>query len=49
MVEVIENSNCLCWSSNIGVFDTAGLALLHYTNSATENSSIDQRQPLLVV
>ena len=31
------------------MFCTTGLALLHYTSSATENSSIDQRQLLIIV
>ena len=31
------------------MFDTAGLVLLHHTISSTENSSINQRQPLIMV
>ena len=31
------------------MFGTAGLALLYRTSSATENRSIDQQQPLLMV
>ena len=46
IVEVIQNPNCSYWPSDVGIFGTAGLALLNYTSSATENSSIVQHQPL---
>ena len=41
-VQIVQNSNCLYPSSNIGVFSIAGLVLLHHTSSTTENSSIDK-------
>ena len=31
------------------MFDTTGLALLNHTSNITENSSIDQHQPLIMV
>ena len=42
-VEVAENSNCLCWSTDIVELGTTGLVFLNCTSSATTNSSIDQR------
>ena len=48
-VNAIKNSNYLYYSSNDGVFGTAGLVLLHCTSSATKNSRKDQQQPLLMV
>ena len=46
--EVASNPFFSCRYSAVVKFGTANLTLLNCTSSATENSSIDQRQPLII-
>ena len=49
MVQAAYNSDFSCCYIDVGVFGTAGLALLNCNGSAAENSSINQFQPLIMV
>ena len=49
ILETIQNSKYFWRSSNVGMFAAADLALLPHTSSTTKNSSINQKQTLLMV